>query len=127
MARLDIATGITGYMELAAQTGAPDALFELGMLYATGRDVDVDLVTAHKWFNLAAIRGLRRAVVDRCELAKDMDRIEIAEAQRQARAIFAAQCSAAARSGRVFSAPRWTRPAFPAGTPGAGGCWPAGT
>ena len=37
--------------------GAPDALFELGMLYATGRDVAADLVVAHKWFNLAASRG----------------------------------------------------------------------
>ena len=48
MARMDISTEKA---ELAAQTGAPDALFELGMLYATGRDVAPDLVVAHKWFN----------------------------------------------------------------------------
>ena len=85
MARLDIATGITGYMELAAQTGAPDALFELGMLYATGRDVDVDLVNAHKWFNLAAARGNASALTYRQELSLEMTTDQIAEAQRQAR------------------------------------------
>jgi hypothetical protein len=51
MARMDISME---KVELGAQTGAPDALFELGMLYATGRDVAADLVVAHKWFNLAA-------------------------------------------------------------------------
>ncbi len=85
MARLDMATGITGYMELAAQTGAPDALFELGMLYATGRDVDADLVTAHKWFNLAAARGNASALTYRVELAQEMTADQVAEAQRQAR------------------------------------------
>ncbi|HDL17200.1 MAG TPA: sel1 repeat family protein, partial [Rhizobiales bacterium] len=34
--------------ELAAQSGAPDALFELGMMYCTGREVEPDLVAAHK-------------------------------------------------------------------------------
>jgi len=85
MARLDISTGITDYVELAAQTGAPDALFELGMLYATGRDVDADLVTAHKWFNLAAARGNASAVTYRVELALEMTTDQISEAQRQAR------------------------------------------
>jgi uncharacterized protein len=85
MARLDIATGVAGYMELAAQTGAPDALFELGMLYATGLDVDVDLVTAHKWFNLAAARGNESAKTYRTELALEMTGDQISEAQRQAR------------------------------------------
>lgn len=85
MARLDIGTGITGYMELAAQTGVPDALFELGMLYATGRDVDVDLVTAHKWFNLAAARGNASALTYRQELSLEMTSDQISEAQKQAR------------------------------------------
>ena len=31
-----------------------DALFELGLMYCAGRDVEVDLIEAHKWFNLAA-------------------------------------------------------------------------
>lgn len=85
MARLDISTGLAGHMEVAAQTGAPDALFELGMLYATGRDVDADLVSAHKWFNLAAARGNASALDYRVELSREMTGDQIAEAQKLAR------------------------------------------
>jgi uncharacterized protein len=85
MARMDISTGMAGPVELAAQTGAPDALFELGMLYATGRDLDADFVSAHKWFNLAAARGNASALTYRTELALEMSAEQIAEAQRQAR------------------------------------------
>jgi len=70
---------------LGAQAGSADALFELGMLYATGRDVAADLVTAHKWFNLAAARGNREALAHRVELAREMSADQIAEAQRLAR------------------------------------------
>ena len=68
-----------------AEAGAADALYDLGLLYSTGQGVDMDFIQAHKWFNLAAIRGVSRAQVDRCELAQDMSRRQIAEAQRQAR------------------------------------------
>lgn len=69
----------------AAEGGQPEALYDLGLLYSTGQGVDLDYITAHKWFNLAAMRGIRRARVDRAELARDMSRFEIAEAQRLAR------------------------------------------
>lgn len=82
MARMDISTET---VELAAQTGMPDALFELGMLYATGRDVAADLVVAHKWFNLAAARGNPSALTHRIELAREMSVNQVAEAQRLAR------------------------------------------
>ena len=82
MARMDISTEKT---ELAGQTGAPDALFELGMLYATGRDVAADLVVAHKWFNLAAARGNSSALTHRMELAREMSTEQIAAAQKLAR------------------------------------------
>jgi TPR repeat protein len=82
MARMDISSEKA---ELAAQTGAPDALFELGMLYATGRDVAPDLVVAHKWFNLAAMRGNRVALTHRMELSREMSAAQVAEAQRLAR------------------------------------------
>ncbi|MCB1444067.1 MAG: sel1 repeat family protein [Methyloceanibacter sp.] len=85
MARMELGTVLTGPVELAVQAGGPDALFELGMLYATGLDVDVDLVTAHKWFNLAAARGNVSARDYRVELAREMTTDQIAEAQRQAR------------------------------------------
>jgi uncharacterized protein len=45
-----------------------------------------DLVQAHKWFNLAALRGNERGQECRAEIADDMTAREIAEAQRQARA-----------------------------------------
>jgi uncharacterized protein len=82
MARMEMAAE---QIELGAQTGAPDALFELGMLYATGRDVAADLVTAHKWFNLAAARGNAEALTYRVELAREMSTDQVAEAQRLAR------------------------------------------
>ncbi|MBE3111807.1 MAG: sel1 repeat family protein [Acidobacteria bacterium] len=82
MARLDMTTES---MELAAQTGTPDALFELGMQYATGKDVDPDLVVAHKWFNLAAARGNDAARTYRADLAREMSTDQIAQAQRLAR------------------------------------------
>jgi TPR repeat protein len=62
-----------------------DMLFELGMMYSVGRDVPVDLVSAHKWFNLAAANGNVEAVRLRREIANQMSDAEIATAQRAAR------------------------------------------
>lgn len=63
-----------------------DALFDLGMLYASGRVGFIDLVSAHKWFNLAAVKGRPDAIVHRREVAELMSEGEIARAQREARA-----------------------------------------
>src|SRR5208337_3736653 len=62
-----------------------DMLFELGMMYSVGRDVPVDLVSAHKWFNLAAVKGNTEAIRLRREIASQMSDAEIAVAQRAAR------------------------------------------
>ena len=62
-----------------------DMLFELGMMYSVGRDVPVDLISAHKWFNLAAVRGNTEAIRLRREIANQMSDAEIAVAQRAAR------------------------------------------
>lgn len=83
MARLDMATHSGAGAE--ALGGAPDALFALGLMYCTGREVPVNLVEAHKWFNIAAARGSDDAKRYRVELASEMSRQEIAEAQRRAR------------------------------------------
>jgi hypothetical protein len=70
-----------------AASGDPDALYELGVAYSTGtHGMDVDLIEAHKWFNLAALNGCERAQECRAEIADEMTAREIAEAQRQARA-----------------------------------------
>lgn len=75
----------TEMVEQAALVAAPDALFELGMLYATGRDVAADMVVAHKWFNLAASRGNQSALTHRIEISQEMSTEQIAEAQKLAR------------------------------------------
>ena len=62
-----------------------DALFELGLRYSTGRDCPVDFVTAHKWFNLAALKGNMAAKEYRRELSSEMSKSEVAEAQKLAR------------------------------------------
>jgi uncharacterized protein len=70
----------------AASQGAPDALYELGLIYSLGKGVDIDYIEAHKWFNLAAMRGVEQAQTDRAELAEMMSPSEVAAAQRMARA-----------------------------------------
>jgi len=70
-----------------AARGSANALYELGVAYSTGsHGIDVDLIEAHKWFNLAALNGSRPAQQCRAEIAEEMTAREIAEAQRQARA-----------------------------------------
>jgi TPR repeat protein len=61
-------------------------MFELGMLYASGREGPIDLVTAHKWFNIAAMKGHAEAVRLRREIAAEMTDGQIGGAQRAARA-----------------------------------------
>ena len=74
--------------DAAALGGGADSaemLVELGLLFSVGRDVPVDLVSAHKWFNLAAVSGNSEAVRLRREIANQMSDAEIAVAQRAAR------------------------------------------
>jgi uncharacterized protein len=67
-------------------TAIPDALFERGLYWASGRSGVVNLVAAHKWFNLAALKGRSDAIALRREVAQQMSDEEIATAQREARA-----------------------------------------
>ncbi len=69
----------------AASGQSSEALLQLGLMYATGRDVEMDYVMAHKWLNIAAARGNAIARSYRTELSRDMSRQEIARAQRLAR------------------------------------------
>jgi hypothetical protein len=64
----------------------PDVLFERGLYWASGRSGVINLVAAHKWFNLAALKGRRDAIEMRREVAAMMSEQEIATAQRDARA-----------------------------------------
>jgi len=78
--------GSRDFLETAAQGGAPDALLELGLRYCNGLDVEPDYVAAHKWFNLAALRGNLEAKRYRAELSREMSKAQIVQAQREARA-----------------------------------------
>ncbi|MEL6299914.1 MAG: SEL1-like repeat protein [Pseudomonadota bacterium] len=82
MARFDAAMDHGVSAEFAS---SGDALFQLGLRYSTGREVEPDLVVAHKWFNLAAVRGNEAAKEYRSEIARELSRDDVAKAQRLAR------------------------------------------
>jgi len=83
MARFEMAGAELALMAERQPSG--DNLFELGLLYSTGREVATDLIAAHKWFNLAAIRGYSEAARYRQEVAREMSQLAVAEALRAAR------------------------------------------
>jgi TPR repeat protein len=88
MARLDF--GYVDQQQGTASGVGAEALFQLGLMYSAGRDVETDLVAAHKWFNLAALRGVEEAKRYRMEIARDLTKAEVARAQRMAREWLAA-------------------------------------
>lgn len=71
--------------ECDANLGRADALYNLGLAYSTGQGVGVDYVAAHKWFNLAAMKGSEIAKTWRAQISREMNSSQIAEAQRLAR------------------------------------------
>lgn len=82
MARLDMSADMAD-MAQAAPSG--ETFFQLGITYSSGVEVAPDLVAAHKWFNLAVMKGNREAARYRQEIAGELSAAEIAEAQRAAR------------------------------------------
>ena len=73
-------------MPLPGPEATGDELFRMGLLYSTGQGgAPLDLVSAHMLFNLAAMRGSEEAKTYRRELSSEMDKDDIAEAQRAAR------------------------------------------
>lgn len=72
--------------DVASQGATATILFELGMMCCNGHGAENDLVAAHKWFNLAALKGSDDAKYYRSELSREMSTAQIHEAQRQARA-----------------------------------------
>lgn len=71
--------------EITPDAATATMLYELGLMFC-GREAGQDYVTAHKWFNLAALKGSEEAKLHRCELSREMTAPEVHEAQRQARA-----------------------------------------
>ncbi len=74
-------------IELAVAGGQSraDIFCNLGLIYATGRGCPVDLIAAHKWLNIAAIKGSERAASLRADLARNMTKADLAAALRAAR------------------------------------------
>lgn len=70
-----------------AARGDSQAYYDLGVAYSCGvGGLAIDLVEAHKWFNLSALAGCDEGHACRAEIAEEMTAREIAEAQRMARA-----------------------------------------
>jgi TPR repeat protein len=75
-------------IELAAIGVEPanaEDCFDRGMIYSAGAGVAVDMIVAHQWFNIAAMRGHKDAARLRREIAEQMSDSEIGLAQRAAR------------------------------------------
>ena len=70
---------------LLTKDAPPEELYRIGLIYSEGMDVAVDLVAAHKWFNLAATRGHREAKLCRQEMAEMMSQDDVSKAQKAAR------------------------------------------
>ena len=75
-----------GGLPLPTPDMSGDDLFKLGMMYSAGSGgAPMDRVSAHMIFNLAAMKGSVEARVYRREIGQEMERDELAEAQRAAR------------------------------------------
>jgi TPR repeat protein len=73
------------YEAPAQRDEAGHEFFELGLRCTTGSAAAIDLVSAHKWFNVAAMLGNQQAIRLRREVAAEMSKAEITMAQRAAR------------------------------------------
>ena len=74
-----------GTFQVAQDDLSADVMFDLGMKYSLGRGVERDVREAHKWFNLAAMRGHEKARRYRMELAEELSPEELHEALARAR------------------------------------------
>ncbi len=83
MARWDM--GCIEQASMAEAKPTAEDFFELGIVSSGGCEGPADLIAAHKWFNLAAAKGIPEAANYRQEVAREMTAAAIAEAQRAAR------------------------------------------
>lgn len=86
---MSVAVRSVAFVE-TAETLNGEELYRRGLEASVADDGgQFDLVTAHKWFNLAAMLGNAEARIYRAELALEMTPDEVAEAQRLAREFLA--------------------------------------
>lgn len=70
---------------LLGADACPEDLYQVGLACAAGIDADIDLVAAHKWFNLAAAKGHEDAKLQRQEMAELLTSEEVKTALSAAR------------------------------------------
>ena len=75
----------TGKSHAASDRPDSEEFLRLGILCSTGRSAPLDMISAHKYFNIAAMLGSKEAIRLRHEVAEEMSAREIAAAQRAAR------------------------------------------
>ncbi len=80
------------YSDIPVEPGAligahslPDDLYRAGLAFATGTGTEVNLIEAHKWFNLAASKGHEEAKIQRQEMADMLSTDEVKMALSAAR------------------------------------------
>jgi TPR repeat protein len=71
-----------GPMREAALRGEVDAQYAMGLIYAEGRGVEIDLAQAHYWLSLAVAQGDRDADLLRNIVGSQMTDDEYAAAKR---------------------------------------------
>ncbi len=67
------------------QDATGEVFYQLGLSHSIGSEGEPDMIAAHKWFNLSAMKGNRDAAIRRQELADEMSSGEVAKALREAR------------------------------------------
>lgn len=70
----------------AAIQGNREAQYIVGMMYWDGRGVAKDFVSAYMWFDVASTNGNKQAAESGKRIAASLSSLDIAEAQRRARA-----------------------------------------
>jgi TPR repeat protein len=81
---VDFHAGANGSANIRSAPLSSAEYYERGLTCSCRGEV-IDLVEAHKWFNLAAMGGDSRAAAARQGVALELTPREIAEAQRRAR------------------------------------------
>ena len=85
MAYADLAAEVAPEFGLSVDVATGEDLYRIGLLYAEGVECERDLIAAHKWFNLAALKGSEDAKICRQEMADMLCCEEIKSALQAAR------------------------------------------
>jgi len=85
MAYADISTDVAPEYGLSVDTATGDELYRIGLFYSEGVECEKDLIAAHKWFNLAVMKGSEEAKICRQEMSDLLSTEELRSALQAAR------------------------------------------